>query len=435
MQIPRFISLLKIFIFANTLFFVGCGGGGSGNSSTSTGSTLQPSFSSINSLPVIYLETEANATIQREDYTNGTVQVYGQGIVDSMPEVTMKIRGRGHSTWNVHPKKPYQMKLSDSSVFLGMPKKKTWLFMAEYSDKTMLRNRLAMELGYLSNLDWTAKSHYADVVLNNVPIGTYRISEKNQEGSNRVDIGDNGFLLEIDYAGHNRLDVAEDIYFETNQISIQNGNGAGNVIQVKEPDLDQGDPQLDFIRDHIIDFETALFSANFTDPANGYLPYIDIDSFVDWFLINEIAKNQDAKAYSSIFLHYVPGQKIKMGPIWDFDLGFGNVDYDDPEYPQGWWVYYHWWIERLMQDPLFVNKVKERFTYFKSKEQYLLSKIDEWSQMLGRSVDKNDDIWGTLGVYVWPNPVVFNTYNEEVAYLKSWLEDRLQWMDTAISQL
>ena len=307
--------------------------------------------------------------------------------------------------------------------------------MAEYSDKTMLRNRLAMELGYLSNLDWTAKSHYADVVLNNVPIGTYRISEKNQEGSNRVDIGDNGFLLEIDYAGHNRLDVAEDIYFETNQISIQNGNGAGNVIQVKEPDLDQGDPQLDFIRDHIIDFETALFSANFTDPANGYLPYIDIDSFVDWFLINEIAKNQDAKAYSSIYLHYIPGQKIKMGPIWDFDLGFGNVDYDDPTYAQGWWVYYHWWIERLMQDPVFVNKVKERFTYFKSKEQYLLSKIDEWSQMLGQSVAKNDDIWGTLGVYVWPNPVVFNTYNEEVNYLKSWLEDRFQWMDTAISQL
>ena len=117
------------------------------------------------------------------------------------------------------------------------------------------------------------------------------------------------------------------------------------------------------------------------------------------------------------------------------DLGFGNVDYDDPTYPQGWWVYYHWWIERLMQDPAFVNKVKERFTYFKSKEQYLLSKIDEWSQMLGKSVAKNDDIWGTLGVYVWPNPVVFNTYNEEVAYLKSWLEDRLQWMETAISQL
>ena len=152
MKIPRFISLLKIFIFANTLFFVGCGGGG-GNSSTSTLSTLQPSFSSINSLPVIYLETEANATIQRDDYTSGTVQVYGQGIVDSMPEVTMKIRGRGHSTWGMHPKKPYQMKLSDSSVFLGMPKKKTWLFIAEYSDKTMLRNRLAMELGYLSNLD------------------------------------------------------------------------------------------------------------------------------------------------------------------------------------------------------------------------------------------------------------------------------------------
>jgi hypothetical protein len=435
MKITYLKFFLKIFIFGNFLFFIGCGDSSSNSvSPNSTSSILQPNSSAINSLPVIYINTEANVSIQRDDYTQGTIQVYGQGIVDSMSEVTMKIRGRGHSTWGIHPKKPYQMKLSDSSAFLDMPKKKRWLFMAEYSDKTMLRNRLAMELGYLSNLDWTPNSHYADVYINKVSMGTYRISEKVEEGSNRVDIGDNGFLLEIDYNGHGHVD-ANDVYFETNQISIQNGNGRGNVIQIKEPDLAQGDQQYNFIKDYIIDFETALFSANFTDPVNGYLPYVDINSFADWFLINEIAKNQDARAYSSIYLHYIPGQKIKMGPIWDFDLGFGNVDYSDATYAQGWWVYYHWWIERLMQDPAFVNKVKERFTHFKSNEQYLLLKIDEWSQMLRKSVARNDDIWGTLGVYIWPNSMVYATYNGEVEHLKNWLRERFIWMESAIEQL
>lgn len=88
-----------------------------------------------------------------------------------------------------------------------------------------------------------------------------------------------------------------------------------------------------------------------------------------------------------------------------------------------------------MQDPAFVNKVKERFTHFKSNEQYLLSKIDEWSQTLRKSVARNDDIWGTLGYYVWPNSVVYATYNEEVEHLKNWLQERFVWMELAVEPL
>ena len=92
-------------------------------------------------------------------------------------------------------------------------------------------------------------------------------------------------------------------------------------MNVKEPSLDYGDPEFEQIRQHINDFEDVLLGESFKDPVNGYAAYIDVDSFVDWFLVNEIAKNVDAQWYSSIFLHYVPGDKIYMGPIWDFDLG------------------------------------------------------------------------------------------------------------------
>ena len=105
-------------------------------------------------LPIIYLNTDGGVSIEStEDYVPGTIRVDGWRLHDSIPEVTMTIRGRGHSTWFFHPKKPYQMKLSDSSGFLSMLDNKKWLFLAEYSDKTMLRNRLAFELGHLSNLD------------------------------------------------------------------------------------------------------------------------------------------------------------------------------------------------------------------------------------------------------------------------------------------
>ena len=90
------------------------------------------------------------------------------------------------------------MKLSEKSAFLGMPEDKKWLFLAEYSDKTMLRNTIAFELGYMSNLDWTPAGEFAEVFLNDEYNGTYNITQKVEESDNRVALGDTGYLLELD---------------------------------------------------------------------------------------------------------------------------------------------------------------------------------------------------------------------------------------------
>ena len=105
----------------------------------------------------------------------------------------------------------------------------------------------------------------------------------------------------------------------------------------------------------LMSLKMHCFSANFANPTTGYAAYINIDSFVDWFLINEIVKNVDAQWWSSIFFHVIPGEKINMGPLWDFDLSFGNVDYADSQYAQGWWVRDNEWIERLLDDPAFCS--------------------------------------------------------------------------------
>ena len=374
-------------------------------------------------LPIIYLTTVGDAPIDsKEDYVNGSVTIKGGRNFESVNLADMKIRGRGNSTWFLHPKKPFQMKFKNKSMMLDMPSKKKWLFLAEYSDKTMLRNTISFEMGYLSNLEWTPKSTFAEVYINDEYNGTYNISEKVEEGSNRVNIGDNGFLLEIDQL--ERQD-SDDVYFYTSEF----------LVAIKEPNLNWDDAQYNYVKGYINEFESALFASNFADPISGYAKYIDVDSFVDWYLISEITKNVDAKSFSSIYFHLVPGQKIKMGPLWDFDLSFGNVDYADSRYAQGFWVKDNPWIAKLFTDAVFLEKVKTRFAYFKSNQILILDKIDDYAEKLNLAQQENDTKWKTLGNYVWPNPLVFDTYSEEVTHLKTWYSQRMDWLDGALNNL
>ena len=376
-------------------------------------------------LPIIYLQTDSFLPIDsKDDYILGDTWIDGGRGFDDFEESPMKIRGRGNSTWEF-PKKPFQMKLDDKAEFLGMPKDKKWLFLAEYADKTMLRNKIAYEMGYISNLDWTPQARFAEVFINGEYNGTYNITQKVEESNNRVALGDTGYLLELDQL--ERLDF-DDVYFESTATDKF-------IVNIKEPSLEYDSEQYSYIVNLIGDFESALFGANFTSESNGYRQYIDIDSFVDWFLISEITKNVDSMFFSSIFLNVIPGEQIKMGPLWDFDLAFGNVDYADSRYPEGWWVKYNPWYERLFQDPYFVAKVKERFEYFNNNQDLIINKIDSYSEQLKWAQEENDDKWQTMGVFVWPNPVVFDTYQEEVDNMKSWYSTRMSWLESAIDDL
>ncbi|MFT5277824.1 MAG: hypothetical protein ACI97K_000485 [Glaciecola sp.] len=373
-------------------------------------------------LPIVRLTIEGGASVTSKDnYVNGEVWIDGGRNYVELITVPMKIRGRGNSTWG-HPKKPYQMKLEDKSEFLGMPSDKKWLFLAEYSDKTMLRNTIAFEMGHMSNLSWTPQSVLSEVYLNNDYIGTYNIAQKVEESDNRLPLGDDGFLLEIDQ--FERLD-SDDVYFNTDRF----------LINVKEPSIEWGSPELVEISTTIRDFEQTLFSSDFKQIDIGYRKHIDVESFIDWFLISEITKNVDSRSFSSIYLHVLPGEKIKMGPLWDFDLSFGNVDYADSRYPQGYWVKEHEWYERLFQDPAFVSQVQDRFAFFKENQSVILDKIDEYALQLQWAQQENDDRWQTIGIYVWPNPVVYDTYDEEVEHMKHWFTTRMNWLDDALNSL
>lgn len=370
-------------------------------------------------LPILYITTENGVPISsKDDYVNGLATIEGGRWFDDV-SAEMKIKGRGHSTWYLHPKKPYQLKFDDKTEVLGMPAEKKWILLAEHSDKTLIRNSLAFEMGYLSALDWTPQHRYSEVFINGEYNGTYNITQKVEEGESRVNVGPNGFLCEIDTPDH--LEDG-DVYFASSRFS---------TIQIKFPETSFGSTSYNEIKDHIDAFENVLYSASFADPVNGYKKYIDVASFVDWYLINEMAKNVDAWGYSSIYFNYVPGGKIKMGPLWDFDLGFGNVDYADSEYPEGFWVKNHAWFNRLFQDPAFVSQVKTRFAFFRSHQSDLLQFIDDEAAYLKWAQVENNNKWEVFGQYVWPNPVVYGSHHEEVEHLKNWFITRMNWLNDA----
>lgn len=373
-------------------------------------------------LPIVYLNTNGSTIDSTDEYLTGTIDIDGNYDYENLSNTPMEIRGRGNSTWYFHPKKPYQIKFDNKTEFLGMPQDKKWIFLAEHSDKTLLRNKIVFEMGYLSDLDWTPKSEFAEVFINNNYSGTYNITQKLEAGKNRIDIGDDGYLLEIDQ--FDRLEI-DDVYFTTNSF----------LINIKEPKVEENSESYVYIRELIKAFETSLYSTSFKELTTGYANYIDVNSFVDWYLISEIVKNQDSKSFSSIYLNVKPGEKIKMGPLWDFDLAFGNVDYSDARYPEGFWIKDHKWYKRLFEDPNFVSKVKVRFAFYRANENFILDKIDNFAKQLHWAQEKNDAKWDTFGNYIWPNSVYLNTHQEEVNHLKNWYTKRMNWLDTALNSL
>ena len=377
-------------------------------------------------LPIIYVNTNGVAIDSKEDYVEGVASIIGGENYPDLVEAEMKIKGRGNSTWwqgGVWGKKPYQIKFDDKTEVLNIPKDKKWVLLAELSDKSLIRNKISREMGDISRFDYVPKAEYVELFINDQHAGTYLIGQKVEESKNRVNVGDKGYLIEIDQT--NRIDE-DDVYFTTDGWS----KFPSNLFNIKEPSLELNSSEYNLIKNHIINFEEALFGDNFTDANLGYRAFIDLDSFIDWYLINEICKNQDAATYSSIYFNYIPGEKIKMGPLWDFDLAYGNVDYSNATYPEGFHIKSNPWYKRMFEDPYFNSLVKDRFLYYETNLDMLLNKIDLIEKYLEKSQQKNFEIWPILGQYVWPNPVYYDTHHEEVEHLKDWIEQRMTWLKT-----
>lgn len=383
---------------------------------------------SFTGLPVVWIETEGRKdVVSRDEYQDASFRLKEDVLTRNAGEVfvdSVQIKGRGSSSWTVSPKKSYRLKFDKKVSLLNEPRDKSWVLIANYFDKTMLRNQTAYYMGKLSNLEYTPNFHFVELFFNGRYDGTYMLGDKLKIGKNRVDVEEDGFLLEVD----ERAKREGDVCFRTKRLA--------QPVNIKEPDVKDGDDNYKYISEYINKVEDVLFSEIFRDEYEGWRKYMDISSFVDWYIIHEIAKCGDPLCfYTSCYMNLKRDGKLKMGPIWDFDLTMGNSSN-----PQIWPVEGFVremgspWFERLFEDPLFVKAVKERYVFFYNKKSDITEYINANARYLRYSAVENNNRWNVLYEPHFASHDIVGSYYNEVQYLKSWLDQRFEWLRREIEK-
>ncbi len=375
--------------------------------------------------PMVVIDTAGGAPIlDKENYVQAQLTMGATADFPQALNLSTKVRGRGNSTWNLE-KKPYRLKLDSKSKVLGMTSDKDWALLANHTDKTMLRNAVALCLGRVMGMAYTPAAHHVEVRLNNDFLGLYQLVEHVKVADHRVNIGaaatspddvDAGFFLEIDA----RLD-------ETHWFRSLNMR----PYTVKSDVLDA--VQVTRIRDVVNAMESALFGSDHRDPAIGYAAHLDVEALVDFYLINEYLRNNDA-FYSSTFVYKGRGGKLTFGPLWDFDLAAGNVKFNDNASPIGWWLrepsnVNASYIKQLLTDPVFEQHVKARWQHLRQQLPALQAYIQQSAEVLQASQARNFQRWDVLNTPISPSPLALGSYEAEVSHLRTWLAQRAVWMD------
>ena len=372
-------------------------------------------------IPIVNIQTPEQTTIKRQYVQHSILDItYSPELRFLSGEI--KIKGRGNTSW-IYPKKPYTFLLTN-----GPQPAASWVLLANYDDKSLMRNDIAFFMGReMSCLDYTPEFWFADFILNGQYEGIYQIGEGIDVGADRVDVGEDGVLLEVD--GKSRY---HEVTFSTTRLT--------HPINIHYPEVIEGSSEFNEIKSYMQKAEDALFAENFTDEKDGYRKYFDIDSFVEWYIINEIAKNVDAAFFTSCFIHLRKGGKLKMGPLWDFSMAFGGHKNNDfgrtiGNVPENFYLKNTRWYARMFQDPVFVGKVKERFCHYFSHRQMIYDRIDVDCQLLLHKVYLDNRLWGRLCDNNASETKVESAYHTQVEYLKEWIEKRMSWLKTNIDAL
>ncbi len=336
------------------------------------------------------------------------------------------IKGRGNSSW-VKKKKPYTLIFGKDTQVLDFPSCQSWVILGNYFDCSLMRNDIAFFMGReLSRMDYTPRCAFADFMLNGYYQGIYLLGENPIIAPGRILDGKDGVLLEIN--GKARY---HEITFQTTRLH--------HPISIHHPEVKEGDGEYLWIKEWVQHAEDALFADNFTDPEHGYRRYLDMDSFVDWYIINEIAKNNDAIFFTSCFMYMEKGGKLKMGPLWDFDNAFGDYYFKDnttePDDPENFFIRQAEWYARLFEDPVFVNRVKIRFGDYYAHRQAIYDHIEDNYRLLVGKVALDNRLWGRLCDKSSSEEKVRSVYREHLDWLKDWIERRMQWLKTHLDAL
>lgn len=387
-------------------------------------------------------------SINKDDYVSATISIVDEknGSFNTIIDDQAKIKVRGNSTANLH-KQPFNFKLSKSEGVLGMPKGKKWCLLANHLDPSLMRNALAYQFAENIGLPYSCQTRYVDVWLNGKYNGNYLLTVPVEVGTNRVDINteDNEYLIEIQ-----KSKIEEGVTYLCSQIYR---------FEIGEPEIIT-EEQKQYLYHLLVNAEKAMKSGNVKEIKK----YIDFDTFIDFYIVQELFKNKDFNVSSTRF--YIKNDKIYAGPVWDFDLSCGNVSkyplYKDflaynnyGEYGsgsgnsyEGFWTVSSLdktqasWIELLMGCNEFSFAFYARYLELQDQIVHLYqdnalgtNQMDVLRKKYGNAFNRD--------VSLWPLSILRNselyrteekTFGDSVVFLRSFLKNRNEWLLTALTK-
>ena len=387
-------------------------------------------------IPVIHIKTKNSAPIlNKKDYVDGTITISDpEKLYSDVAEFSaeMGIRGRGNSTWSF-PKKPWKVKLKEKASLLGMPADKEWALLANYADRTLVRNIVAMKLSEICGFSWTPRMHSVEVYLNGKYQGVYTLCEHKKVSSDRVDID----VVGEDVTGGDAITGGYYLEIEEQQDETTCWwTSMGVPMMFSDPE-EPNSEQLAYIKGLFESFEQALWAKDYSQ-TSGYPKYIDVDSFVDYYIVQELTKNIDGNLRKSSFITKERGKKMEMYHLWDFDLTLGNCGYfwgNVGNGPENFWIKLDKWYPHLFADPAFVDKVQKRWNELKPEFDKIPEFIDEQTFYLAKAQERNFKVWSIWESVDWVYFPSLGSYEKEVDYLKEFYTKRLEWLDTELNKL
>ncbi len=394
-------------------------GVGSNGSTPKTWSISVRSTFVTPTLPVLRISTTGHAPVTSTDvYVPGTVAVEANGSpYQGFTAAVAQVRARGNSTAAAE-KKPYKVKLDKKASVLGLPAEKDWVLLANWFDRSNLRNVAALDIGAMVMPTWTPHHRLVEVVLNGDYRGVYLLTEQVEVGPDRVAVtemtpqdvtGDavtGGYLIEVDA----RLE-------ENHEPGFRSSMNVPVVVKDPEPAEPQ---QMVYIRSWVDDVERRLRSPDRADPTKGYRAVLDEESLVDWYLVQEVTRNQDV-GFSSAFLHKDRGGILRFGPLWDFDLSIGSQRGVAPQPVDGWQARTRMpWGQYLFQDPTLITAISTRWAEVRDDVLAVAAALPVAGASISTATLSDAARWGPS-----PTPAA-----DDPAFLRSWMEQRVAWLDS-----
>ena len=366
-------------------------------------------------LPRMVIETDNFQEIRdTETDIPARMQVYNKGGADSeIMELTIK--GHGNSSFKAMTKYSMKIELVQKEALLGMPKDKEWVLISNFSDKTLLKNYAVFKLARKLGANYVPRATFVELYLNRQYQGVYLLTESIKVTKSRINIPqhDSSFLFEKTTNYH---------------LSGETIRTDKNIFKIRYP-KHPSDQSIDKINKHLDQWEKLLYSKKIN--SSQIDEWIDVDDYIRYFWLLEFSKNYDGRFGRSIFFTWQEGDKIRMGPVWDYDETFGCSKDGEPMVPpEGWHAKASGWNAPLFKDSLIWTKAAD---YWRQNEvifKAFADSIDSYADIVRKATRNEFKRWNVLGnTEFWAYKESYDSYDEALESLKSWVTRRIDWID------